>query len=106
MIDPLLDELLSEIDSESYHLKSEANAYFKQVFGNNANLMSACLDLKMAIDGSGNPLTREAILYRKQALKKRLDAWGPNRNGFDQAVYQLVENTILYGSVDLILEMS
>ncbi len=106
MIDPLLDELLTEIDSEDYLLKSKALTYFKQVFGKDANLMSACLELKMAIDGSGHPLTREGVLHRRQALKSRLDVWGPNRNAFDQAVFNLVEITLAYRSSDPFLEMS
>lgn len=78
--------------------KQVALTQYKAVFGD-ATLMDACLDLRMACNGSGDPIPNEEKDKQMSALEGRLKAWtpshGPQWAEFDEAVRQVVIATLV-----------
>lgn len=94
-----LDTLLSDMDSPEHADKQAALTQFKAVFGDDATLMDACLGLRMACNGSGDPIPDEERDKCLSALEGRLRTWtpplGPQWAAFDEAVRQVVIATLV-----------
>lgn len=93
-----IDTLLSDIDSPKQSAKQAALTQFKAAFGNEATLMDACLGLRMACNGAGDPISGEEKDKQMSALEARLRTWDSpyaHRAAFDDAVRQVIVATLI-----------
>lgn len=93
-----LDDLTHEVMRETHLPAQRALNAFKDAFGSDETLLSACLRIRMAHTGAADPIPyhqREAMI---RALDLRLATWYPSQNPgrarFDAAVRELIEATL------------
>lgn len=98
-LDAAFDALCDDSQGAAHSLKQEALDQFKAAFGQDATLLDACLELRMACNGAGDPLLPGEKPKMLAALRARLNTWSPslssNRARFDAAVRELVTATLL-----------
>lgn len=73
--------------------KVEVKQLQEEMFGN-AYLPSICIDIRMAIRGSSDPMPIEDYLKSRYFLSHILKTWDENDDEFDNAIKTIVIHTI------------